>query len=353
MYMTGIKGTCAALAGASLLLSGCSGSSDSEATTAPPRKAETAAASLQLGDPTSALCKGKTYTIGYDSFSDSQPFAVSVSKNLDEAAAKMGCVKLIKVVDNADPQTALSNVQSLAQQKVDGVILFQILADAQPAIAKTLSNAGIPGVATAVPAPGMPYISNDDHQAGMQAGKALAEAFVKKHPGGELPYLIVGGRPAGGPVDKERAQGIVDGVKAVIPKIPDSQVQVIDSNAVQDVAYTQTLNALSRMPADAPVIMSGENEEVVAGMFKAAQQRNRKDLLVMGLGGDSTGLKLVCTQPQYVGTVQFYPEKWGNWLLPAVIGEIQKSELPDTVAIPTEVQTKADIQKTYPNLPCK
>jgi ABC-type sugar transport system substrate-binding protein len=341
-----------AAAAAAVALAACGSSSSTTATNVLPAKAQVARTSLGLGNPSPALCQGKQYTIGYDSFSDSQPFAVAVAQDLDSAAKQMGCVKLIKLVDNADPQTALANVRTLIEQKVNGVILFQILAAAQPAIARSLKQAGIPGVATAVPAPGMPFVSDSDYHAGFQAGQALARAFKAKHPSGASPYLIVGGRPEGGPVDKQRAQGIVDGVKSVLPALPQSQIQVIDSNALQDVAYTQTLSALSRVPAGKPVIMSGENEEVVAGMFRAAQQRGRKDLLVMGLGGDQTGMKLVCTQPQYVGTVQFFPERWGTWLLPAIIAQIQKTGLPATVYIPTAVQTKSDIQKTYPSFPC-
>lgn len=335
-----------------LLLTACGSSSSSNSTGALPAKAKRASTNLGLGHPTSALCKGKHYTIGYDSFSDSQPFAVSVAKDLDSAARTMGCVKMVKLTDNADPQTALSNVQTLINQHVDGVILFQILAAAQPAIARDLKNAHIPGISTSVPAPGLPFVSDSDSHAGFQAGQALAQAFKKKHSKKVMPYLIVGGRPEGGPVDKQRAQGIISGVKSVLPSLPQSHIQVIDSNAVQDQAYTQTLSAVSRIPATSPVIMSGENEEVVLGMYKAAQQRGRKDLLVMGLGGDNVGLHEVCTQHDYVGTVQFFPERWGGWLLPAVIAQIHKAGLPKTVYIPTSVQTKADIKKTYPNVPC-
>lgn len=346
-----IKPAALALCIVPLLLAAC-GSSSSNTTGSLPAKAKRASSDLGLGHPSSALCKGKHYTIGYDSFSDSQAFAVAVSKDLDSAAHTMGCVKLVKLTDNADPQTALSNVQTLINQHVDGVILFQILAAAQPAIARDLKRAHIPGVATSVPAPGLPFVSDSDEHAGFQAGQALARAFKAKHSGSVLPYLIVGGRPEGGPVDKQRAQGIVSGVKSVLPKLPQSHIQIIDSNAVQDQAYTQTLSAISRVPASSPVIMSGENEEVVLGMYKAAQQRGRKDLLVMGLGGDNVGLHEVCTQHDYVGTVQFFPERWGGWLLPAVMAQIHNAGLPKTVYIPTSVQTKADIKKTYPHISC-
>ena len=52
-------------------------------------KAEPAA--VDLSNPTKALCKLKSYKIGYDVFSDSQPFAVSLSDGLKSAAASVGC----------------------------------------------------------------------------------------------------------------------------------------------------------------------------------------------------------------------------------------------------------------------
>ena len=70
--------------------SSSSGSSAASSPSAEPTVTASAAgaAALNLNNPTKALCKKTSYKIGYDVFSDSQPFAVSRSQGLEQAAAK-------------------------------------------------------------------------------------------------------------------------------------------------------------------------------------------------------------------------------------------------------------------------
>ncbi|HEY1478516.1 MAG TPA: hypothetical protein VGF46_00715, partial [Gaiellales bacterium] len=51
-----------------------------------------------LAHPTKALCKKSSYKIGYDVFSSDQPFAVSLTGGLVDAAKKLGCVQVLKTV---------------------------------------------------------------------------------------------------------------------------------------------------------------------------------------------------------------------------------------------------------------
>ena len=97
--------------------------------------------------PTKALCKKSSYKIGYDVFSGTQPFANLVTKGLYDAAKQLGCVTLVKTVDNLNGPVAVGNLKTLMNQKIDGFVDFQVLAPFQPAISKALKGAWIPGVA--------------------------------------------------------------------------------------------------------------------------------------------------------------------------------------------------------------
>jgi ABC-type sugar transport system substrate-binding protein len=141
-------------------------------------EASAAANDLGLGHPTAALCNGKTYTIGYDVFSDTQEFAAAMTKNMQQVADQLGCVKIITLTDNADPATALANVKTFVERKVDGVVLFQVIASAQAGLMDTLNAAHIPALAVAVPAPGAPFMSISDKEAGKLAGTNLADTLV-------------------------------------------------------------------------------------------------------------------------------------------------------------------------------
>ena len=97
--------------------------------------------------PTKALCKKSSYKIGYDVFSGTQPFANLVTKGLYDAAKQLGCVTIVKTVDNLNGPVAVGNLKTLLNQKIDGFVDFQVLAPFQPAISKLLKGASIPGVA--------------------------------------------------------------------------------------------------------------------------------------------------------------------------------------------------------------
>jgi ABC-type sugar transport system substrate-binding protein len=97
--------------------------------------------------PSKAQCNGKTYKLGYDVFSGTQPFANLVTQGLMDAAKSVGCVTIVKTVDNLNGPVAVGNLKTLLNQKIDGFIDFQVLAPFQTPIQKLLKGAKIPGVA--------------------------------------------------------------------------------------------------------------------------------------------------------------------------------------------------------------
>src|SRR6185312_145013 len=117
---------------------------------------------------TSALCKGKTFKIGYDVFSSTQPFANLVTKGLKDAAKKTGCATVITTVDNGNGPVAVGNV-------------------------KTMLNEGANGIVGAT-LPGYPAIGADNYGAAVINGQELAKAGKKKF-GSTVPYLVVAAEP--------------------------------------------------------------------------------------------------------------------------------------------------------------
>src|SRR5580765_2498169 len=107
----------------------------------------------------SNLCKGKTFKIGYDVFSSTQPFANLVTKGLKDAAKKTGCVTVITTVDNLNGPVAVGNVKTMLNQGANAIVDFNVLAAFQPAIAKLLKDANVPGAAiVGAELPGYPSV---------------------------------------------------------------------------------------------------------------------------------------------------------------------------------------------------
>src|SRR5215469_3878104 len=143
-----------------------------------------AATPEDLAHPTKALCKKSSYKIGYDVFSGTQPFAVSLTNGLVDAAKSIGCAQIVKTVDNLNGPVAVGNVKTLLNEGIDGYVDFQVLANYQPAISKLLKDAKVPAV-TVVGAtlPGFPQVGLAPFQTEKNAAIYMAKQAKKQFPG--------------------------------------------------------------------------------------------------------------------------------------------------------------------------
>jgi ABC-type sugar transport system substrate-binding protein len=327
------------------------------ASTAPSAAASASAASGDLsqyiGKPDPALCGGKTFTIGYDAFSDTESFAVALKQGLEKAASDLGCVTIKALVDNADAATAVQNAKVLAQQKVDGAILFNVIQAASQGQSQALKAANIPLVSLAVPVDGYPFITNDDAANGLQAGTALGEAFKKS---GNTKGVALIGRFDDQDSTKQRMDGVIQGLKNTAPEVT---VQEYATKADGPTTQSATAALLPKVPADAAILISAPNDDLTYASYQAVKQANRLDkALAMGIGGvNPVGLDYVCkNKDHYVGTVGFFPENWPKYLLPALLATIQGSTsvptYPAKIVVPTEVITPDNVKTFYPDYAC-
>lgn len=304
---------------------------------------------LDLAHPTKALCKKASYKIGYDVFSNSQPFAVSLSNGLVNAAKSIGCAHVITTVDNMDGPVAIGNLHTLINEGINGFVDFQVLAAYQPAMSKILKSAKIPAV-TVVGAtlPGFPQVGLEPFVAEKQAAMYMAAVAKKRFPG-KVPYFLGGAEPSSGPAVFARYQGAVAGIRAAYPGIPASHIIEVHTHGIATTAYNNTLSALSRVPTNGVVLMQAVNDEDVGGMFKAAQARHLQDFLVNSFGGDSYGLQQVCSSPaHYVGAWYLNPSGWGPVLLSLVMMQMNGQKVPKVTNI-----LGYEVTRSTPFLHCK
>ncbi len=312
-----------------------------------------------MGDPTSALCPtdGSTLVFGYDTFNDKQDYVVSFDQGLKQVADALGCVEIVELVDNADAATALANMQTFVQREVDGVILFQVLADAQQGVMNILDEAGIPAVAHAVPAPGAKFISPADEDAGRSAAKGLSDALAAKAPDAS-PWLILGTESTTGAVSTDRVSRVPEYLAALGLEVPAEQVVVVDTNGKPDNAYQLTLSASQQVPEGATVLVTGINDDVVGAMVRALAQNGLGDTTIgAGMGAlFPSGVQLMCETPGMAGTVDFQPETMGALIIPALIAMAngRGDEVPDVINPPTSFLDRAAAAVKYPDFePCK
>jgi len=335
-----------ALAGIGGLLVGLAPSS---AAAAPARSAVVGSrASGLLPVPSKAMCKKAHYKVGYDVFSGSQPFANLVTAGLLQAARSTGCVSVLKTIDNLNGPVAVGNLKTLINEGIDGFVDFQVLAAYQPAIAKLLKQAKIPGVAiVGANLPGSPDVGASNYEAAYEDGVYLAQQARKRFPG-KMPYVLGGAEPSAGAIIMERYYGAVAGEKTVFRNLPSSHVIEVQTDGTETTAYNNTLSALSAVPSGSVVLLTGVNDEVTGGMAKAAQARGLANALVNSFGGDPYGLHQVCTNAHYVGAWYLEPQVWGQQALAALMMQINGQKVPKLIGVVGE-----EVTKSTPWLHCK
>jgi ABC-type sugar transport system substrate-binding protein len=282
---------------------------------------------------TKALCGGKTYKIGYDVFSSTQPFANLVTKGLKDAAKAIGCATVVTTVDNLNGPVAIGNVKTMLNEGANAIVDFNVLATFQPAIAKLLNNAHVPGVAiVGADLPGYPSVGADNYGASVINGKALATAGKRRHPG-VMPYLVIGAEPTAGPIVMQRFYGAVAGAKKVYPNLPSDHVIQVTSDGTEAGTYNNAVSAFSRIPSGGVVLTTAVNDEVSHAMYKAALAR-KLTFLVNSFGGDPFGLGQVCRdRAHYVGALFLEPQKWGESSLAVVLRALNKMSFPKAIGI--------------------
>lgn len=298
--------------------------------------------------PTKALCKKASYKLGYDVFSESQPFAVTVSQGLKNAAKSIGCVTILTTTDNLNGPVAIGNLKTLLNEGIQGFVDFQVLAAFQPPITKLLANAKIPGVAiVGANLPGSPDVGADNYNSSYNDGVYLAKQSKARFPS-QVPYVLGGAEPTSGALIMERYNGAVAGEKSVFPGLPASHIVEVQNDGTATTAYNNTLSALSTVPSGSVVLLTGVNDEVTGGMAHAAQTRHVKNYLVNSYGGDSYGFNQVCTSSHYVGAWYLEPAVWGQDALTAILDQINGVKVPGTIGVIGE-----EVTKTTPITGCK
>jgi ribose transport system substrate-binding protein len=262
----------------------------------------------------------------------------------------MGCVNVEILSDNADPIKVQENLKIFIQKKYDGVMAAQVVAAAAPGAVRTMKDAKIPMVATFVVHPGVPFVDVNNGAAGAMAGAGLMKEALRKWGAAVEPYLLIGSLKEGGLNSIQRMDGYYVGVNQVQPNFPSSRfIDVPTQGADPAKTNVNTGNALQTIPKDAKIILGGINDDNTVAMVQAykASGRDMNNLLAVGQGASL--LSNICSGELY-GSVAYFPENYGKYLIPAVIGLIKK--VPNHVVLPTTLLTAKNVGKYYPKSAC-
>jgi len=282
---------------------------------------------------------------------------VLVNPSMRRAAEAAGVELLL--LNNAYPSTTkpLENADTCVTRGADVVVSFNVFGEIAPAIMAKYNEARIPVIAVDVAHPGSVFYGADNCKTGILAGE-FAVQWAKDN-GWPLDQIqvVTGSDPAVGGAPACRNTGFVDAIKAAVPEIPEANFHDVDTRTGELGAVAGAIAAmtdwLTAHPDARYIVSTSINDDRAYGIAQAMTQAGRGDPkvdgIVVGKNAETVALNAIrAGDSPLVGTVSFFGNRYGDYLVPLAIDVLAGNAVPSIVSVPHEVISKANIDTYYP-----
>lgn len=316
-----------------------------------PFDAETLRRMVQAAAAVTPPKNGSHYVFGFANLQRDIAFGILVENGILENAQRAG-IEVVVADNRLSGPTALANAQAFVRRNVDFVIEFQTDVNFGPVIMQEFNRARIPVIAIDIPMPGAVFFGANNPRSGFMGGTYLAHAALAKW-GDRVKqgYLVIGELPQSGAIPAMRTAGQEAGFLAVIKDFPRDRIIKIDTRNTLEYSYTQMANVLARIPRGVPIMVTAINDQSATGMLRAVQAAGREeDVLVVGMGADE--LDTLMGEEKFVASVGYFPERYGNYLIPTALAMLAGYDIPDAVLVNHVMVTPANVCQYYPDRQC-
>lgn len=292
--------------------------------------------------------KQKRYCIGYASQGTDYQFSKDVSEGLAHAAHAEG-IELISVDNRYNPKAAQRNADLLIKEKVNLVIEFQTDENVAPIIASKYRESGIPMIAVEIPHPGATYFGANNYGAGLIGGRYLGK-WARQHWQGEVDEIILLELPRAGSLPRMRLTGMLVGAKEVVPHLEDVPVTYLDGDGQLGTSFEAVRKHL-RASKNKRQLIGAINDSSALGALRAFQEAGRaQHCAIMGQNASQEGrLELREPRTRLIGSVGFFPEKYGESLIQVAIDLLSRRPVTPAVFVKHHLITPENVDHFYPN----
>ena len=275
----------------------------------------------------------KTFTLAHMDGWATNPFAIPITKGIAKLAKDLG-LKLIYCDAEFKPEKAISCAEILASQKPDFVIAGNWQGGAAAAIMAIFDKAKIPAASIDVSHPNAVFFGASNYASGVVGGKAAGE-YAKANWDCKDVWVFMGENLEEGEAADLRLVGFADGVQEVCGALPADRIDRMRLSAgTADQAITVTTDWLTAHP-EAKHILSGTIDDERANGMAKAFVATKRDGMVVGQGCDSVGIAVVKMAPasenRYLGSVAYYPEKYGDYLVSIALDVMAGKAVPQEI----------------------
>jgi ribose transport system substrate-binding protein len=287
---------------------------------------------------------GSDITVGYSTYTVSNPFFAGMLKGLRSGAEKYG-FKLVTTNANSDPAQQVTDIQNLVNQGVDYILLTPADGKAiAPGIAAATS-AKIPviSIADSVTPRITSTINLDNVAAGAEEAK-LAVASITKAKGSATGNIVNIQGASGTPSAEQRSKGFVDEIK----KYPDIKVVATSDGGYDTQSSNTAMSTILQANPDIDAVVCGNDAEAVgvsaaiksAGKFVPVGQPGH--IFVAGIDGSKPSIVNVEKGVQDVSISQ-NPIKMSQLAMDYVDTMSKGKKISNNIVWPYQAITKANI----------
>jgi len=290
----------------------------------------------------------KRFRIGYAGQGQDSSFPREVASGLERAAREMR-VELVMVDNRYDSRTALRNADRLIRDEVDLVIEFQAHESVAPEIARKYMEAGIPLIAVDIPHPGATYFGANNYEAGLLGGRHLGR-WANKNWGGEADEIVLLELPRSGSIPQSRLKGMLTGVHEVLRRPDLLKLVHLDGDGQFQTSW-EVMRRHVRTTRAHRILVGAATDPSAIGALRAFEEAGRlADCAVIGQNAEPEGrAELRQPRTRLVGTVAYFPEKYGEGLLALALDILNKRLAPPAKFIKHVLITRENVDHYYPN----
>ena len=288
----------------------------------------------------------RPYRIGFATQGDSD-FCRVVVQSIETAAAREH-VHLITVNNRYSAREALRNVDVLIQERVDLVIEYQTYERVAPAVASKFLEASTPVIAIEIPHPGCPYFGANNYKAGLIGGKALGR-WARENWGGKVDQIVLLELRIAGSLLELRTTGLLDGIRAELPSAASVPIAHLNGRGDFEQVLEVIRQYLRRAPAKRTLIGCVNDVCALAALHAFEEAGAGDRFAVVGQNAiRETRNELRRPGTRLVGTVAYFPERYGDELIPLALSILQKKPVPPASFVKHQLITPKNVDLVYP-----
>jgi ribose transport system substrate-binding protein len=293
----------------------------------------------------------RTYRVGYAQMCSGQPFSEAVTRGLVEQA-KQSFVDLLVTDNQYDKEKAIHNAEWMIEQKVDFAIEYQIHYRVAPVLAHMFAKARIPTLAIDIPQPGAIYFGANNYAAGLMAGEALG-GWARKKWRAPVTRVLLLEASAAGPTPHGRMTGTLRGIRNTLHPQAHDSLTVTHGDAkgtgTEAGGYQATTKTLRQVSPREHLLIGTINDASALGALRAVREASRERFTAI-ISQDFSPDPRISAEIQdddspLIGSVAFFPERYGSRIIPAVLRWLNKEQVPPAFYTDHVLVTKENIQE--------